>query len=197
MQAAGAAMSYVGEKQAAKSQEDYQNRVAQLQLDAAARQQTEVHIKESQEREITALKMREASQEADKLAAQSRLMAAERGITGQSASLAAQAYEAQEGAYVYSLLAEQEDRMAQAIRTQENINIQAHQQITATKAPVSQPNLLATVLSTGAQMAGSTYSWGVSEGHWGKDKKLKTPDGPKDLTGSTDPDVPLGHVPSW
>jgi hypothetical protein len=157
LSAAGSTMSYMGAMNRAKEQEAYQDHLADIQKRSSQRRITSVQIKAAQEKEAMARKMYEVSQQSAKLAAQSRLSAAEGGVTGTSINLLLQSYEAQEGAFIAALESEQRMREAQDIRTIGDISIGAEQQLAATQSPVNYPSALAEGLNWAAGASKLAY----------------------------------------
>ena len=153
MSAAGAAVSYMGAIRAANEQKAYQDHLAEMQSAAALRKVTSINLRLAQEREVTAIKMQQVSQQAAKAAAQGRLSMAAGGVTGLTQGLLAQTYDAQEAQYIYALKAEQAQKDAEAIRLSESTMLAGAQQMAATQAPVQQPSLLAAGLKFGAETA--------------------------------------------
>ena len=152
LQAAGMASQYVGEKQKAKDTEAYQNHLAETQKKQGLRKATSQNLQQAQVQEETARKKFATTQEAAKLASNSRLVGAGK-VAGLSMDHLQQSFEAQEATYLSSLSIQQDMKDAAYLRSGESMMQTMQQQMYATKAPVDHPNALAYGLKAGAQMA--------------------------------------------
>jgi len=152
LQAAGMASQYVGQKKKAKATEAYQNHLAELQKKQALRKATTQNLQLAQVQEETARKKFAVSQQAAKLASQSRLVSAGR-VSGLSMDHLQQSFDAQEATYLNSLSVQQDMKDAAYLRSGETMMLTMQQQMYATKAPVDYPNALAYGLQAGAQAA--------------------------------------------
>jgi hypothetical protein len=174
LQAAGAAASYMGQKQAARKQKAYQDHLADMQREAAQRRVASLHTKALQEQTASAQKIEAVRQEADRVASQARLSAEAGNVAGLSMGHIIQSHEAIEGRYRVAAQEEEKMRMANVDRMSSEMMLAAEQQMASTQAPISQPNLLASALTFGAKASGSLMDYG--EGRWWDkpgDKKSK------------------------
>ena len=153
--AAGTAASYVGQKQQASAQKDYQEELAAMQQKAAMEKNKSTRIQQIQAAEAAYKKNRSVALQAENLAAEGRLSSAAGGVTGLSMIHLQQAQEAAEGRFYHTMEVEAAWRDSAYQDKVETTLLTAAQQMRATRSIVSEPNALAMGLQAGAQMAGT------------------------------------------
>jgi len=158
MQGIATGASYIGQKKAAKRQEAYQNHLADMQQEAGQRRVATLQTKALQDQRASAQKIEAARQESARVAAQSRLSAEAGGIAGVTSGHIIQVHEAQEGRYIAALQEEQKMRDINVTRMSEDIMMGASQQMASTQAPVSSPNLIASLMQFGAGVGQSALA---------------------------------------
>ena len=159
MSAGATAMTYMGQKKAAKEQKAYQDHLAKMQGEAAQRKVSAAVAQEIQNREATARNRFTVSQEAAKASADMRLSAIEGGVTGLSIDHLYSEIQSQESAYIFALGEEDRLRTRELGRASKNIMLGAEQQMYATQRPVQEPSALAAMLSFGADAASTGASY--------------------------------------
>jgi len=172
MSALGSVVTYIGQAQAASRKKAYQDNLAKMQREAGYRKEAAAIAKNIQIKESTARKGQNIKQQAAKVQAKGRLSAIEGGVTGLSVHYLLEDYEAQEGAYLYSLAEESRMRNVELGRHLKDVHLSTEQQMFATNAPINTPSPFAAAFGA----ANSFYSkWGEMRDYEEKAKDFKDP----------------------
>ena len=153
MSAAGTAVSFAGQKQAAKEQEAYQNHLATMQNEAGQRKASALIAQNLQRRGASARKGYDISQEAAKLAAESRLISSASGVAGLSVEHLESEIFMQQGAHQFAIAKEQGMADSELSRRLLDIDLGTSQQMASTLSPVQHPSALAAGLEMGGKLA--------------------------------------------
>ena len=179
MSAAGTGVQYMGAKKAAKEKEAYQNHLATMQNEAGQRKASALIAQNLQRQEAAARESYDISQEAAKLAAESRLASSASGVAGLSVDHLESEIFMQQGAHQFAIAKEQGMADSELSRRLLDIDLGTEQQMASTLAPVQHPSALGAALKMGSQLAMgyANYSEAVD------DKKFKDAYRKKQLEG--------------
>ena len=182
MSAAGTVISYMGQKQAADEQTEYQAHLADLQREAGQRKSSAIIAQSIQHREAVSRQKMQVGQEAAASASMSRLSAIEGGVAGLSVGHLLGELEGQEAQYMFALDEEQRLRDSETERVLKDTALGTYQQISATLRPVSQPSALAAGLQFGSEALATVPRYmkykGIDEGWVYRGSKSKKGEGP-------------------
>jgi hypothetical protein len=162
--AAGTAIQYMGAKQKAKEQEEYQEHLASLQKEAGQRKASALIARNIQDREAAARQRFAVSQEGEKAKAMGVLSAAEGGVAGLSIDHIISEYDQQQAQYIHGIAQEQVMRERETNRLLKDVQLGTAQQMASTRAPVREPNAFAAALEWGAGSVGTAVKYGYYKG---------------------------------
>jgi hypothetical protein len=169
MSVASTGVQYIGQKKAAKEKEAYQNHLATLVNESGQRKASALIAQNLQRKDAAARKTYDISQEAAKLAAESRLASSASGVAGLSVDHLESEIFMQQGAHHFAIAKEQGMADSELGRRLLDIDLGTEQQMASTLSPIQHPSALGAALKMGSQaaMGYASYNEAVD------DKKFK------------------------